>query len=129
MLLHMAVARSGVVRPRPHVARSRRWAAAATLVAVGCVLSACQGASSTPARSATTPTRTAATATPTRAPHSRTAPQFRHRIPGMPPVIGNDVYSQTRAGMLAPQVRHDPTYPYVPYSTAPTVPPTTQPPH
>jgi YVTN family beta-propeller protein len=34
----------------------------------------------------------------------------------MPPVIGNDVYSQDRAGMLAPQVRHDPRLLYVPDS-------------
>jgi DNA-binding beta-propeller fold protein YncE len=34
----------------------------------------------------------------------------------MPPVIGNDVYSQTRAGMLAPQVRSDPRLIYVPDS-------------
>ena len=44
------------------------------------------------------------------------AAPFRHRLPGMPPVIGNDVYSQTRAGMLAPQVRHDPALLYVPDS-------------
>jgi YVTN family beta-propeller protein len=34
----------------------------------------------------------------------------------MPPVVGNDVYSQTRAGMLAPRVRHDPALLYVPDS-------------
>jgi YVTN family beta-propeller protein len=34
----------------------------------------------------------------------------------MPPVIGNSVYSQTAAGMLAPQVRRDPAYLYVPDS-------------
>jgi YVTN family beta-propeller protein len=34
----------------------------------------------------------------------------------MPPVVHNDVYSQTRAGMLAPQVRHDPALLYVPDS-------------
>ena len=39
----------------------------------------------------------------------------------MPPVIGNDVYSQDRAGMLAPQVRHDPAYLYVPDSQGSTV--------
>jgi YVTN family beta-propeller protein len=49
------------------------------------------------------------------------APQFRHRIPGMPPVIGNDIYSQTRAGMLAPQVRQDPHNLYVPDSQGSTV--------
>ena len=44
------------------------------------------------------------------------APPFRHPLPGMPPVVGNDVYSRTRAGMLAPQVRHDPALLYVPDS-------------
>jgi DNA-binding beta-propeller fold protein YncE len=34
----------------------------------------------------------------------------------MPPVLHNDVYSQTRSGMLAPEVRHDPAYLYVPDS-------------
>jgi YVTN family beta-propeller protein len=51
-----------------------------------------------------------------RAGPAHVAPQFRHRIPGMPAVIGNDVYSRTRAGMLAPQVRHDPHLLYVPDS-------------
>jgi DNA-binding beta-propeller fold protein YncE len=46
----------------------------------------------------------------------RTSKPFRHRIPGMPRVIGNDVYSQTKAGMLAGRVRHDPAYLYVPDS-------------
>jgi YVTN family beta-propeller protein len=49
------------------------------------------------------------------------APPFRHPLPGMPPVIGNDVYSQTRAGMLAPQVRRDKHYLYVPDSQGSTV--------
>ncbi len=49
------------------------------------------------------------------------APQFRNRIPGMPPVIDNNVYSQDKAGMLAPQVRHDPQLLYVPDSTGSTV--------
>jgi YVTN family beta-propeller protein len=39
----------------------------------------------------------------------------------MPAVIGNDVYSQDRSGMLAPQVRHDPAYLYVPDSLGSTV--------
>ena len=39
----------------------------------------------------------------------------------MPPVIGNDVYSQDHAGMLAPRVRHDPSYLYVPDSQGSTV--------
>ncbi|MFZ2013032.1 MAG: YncE family protein [Nocardioides sp.] len=44
------------------------------------------------------------------------AAPFRHPLPGMPPVVGNDVYSQTRAGMLAPAVQHDPALLYVPDS-------------
>lgn len=39
----------------------------------------------------------------------------------MPPVIDNDVYSQTRAGMLSSSVRHDPNYLYVPDSQGSTV--------
>jgi DNA-binding beta-propeller fold protein YncE len=39
----------------------------------------------------------------------------------MPPVIGNDVYSQTRAGMLARRVRRDPSLLYVPDSQGSTV--------
>lgn len=42
--------------------------------------------------------------------------QFRDPLPGMPPVIGGDVYSQTRADMLAPAVRDDPALLYVPDS-------------
>jgi YVTN family beta-propeller protein len=49
------------------------------------------------------------------------APPFRNPLPGMPPVIGNDIYSQTRAGMLSPRVRHDPHYLYVPDSNGSTV--------
>jgi DNA-binding beta-propeller fold protein YncE len=32
----------------------------------------------------------------------------------MPPVLGNDVYAATRAGMVLPALRHDPAYLYVP---------------
>jgi YVTN family beta-propeller protein len=49
------------------------------------------------------------------------APPFRNPLPGMPPVIDNDIYSRTRAGMLAPQVRQDPRYLYVPDSQGSTV--------
>jgi YVTN family beta-propeller protein len=52
---------------------------------------------------------------------SHVAPPFRHPLPGMPPVIDNDIYSQDRAGMLAPQVRHDPHLLYVPDSNGSTV--------
>jgi DNA-binding beta-propeller fold protein YncE len=34
----------------------------------------------------------------------------------MPPVVDNDIYARTRAGMLSRRVRHDPAYLYVPDS-------------
>ena len=49
------------------------------------------------------------------------APPFRHPLPGMPPVLHNDVYAATRAGMLSAKVAHDPAYVYVPDSTGSTV--------
>ena len=49
------------------------------------------------------------------------ASPFRDPLPGMPPVIDNDVYSQTRAGMLSPAVAHARAYLYVPDSTGTTV--------
>jgi DNA-binding beta-propeller fold protein YncE len=42
---------------------------------------------------------------------------FRDPLPGMPPVIGLNVYGATRAGMLSPKVAHDPALLYVPDST------------
>jgi len=90
---------------------------AATLTSA-LVLGACGGgSSSTPAGGSSAPV-------PTTAPdshHAYVAPPFRHRLPGMPPVIGNDVYSQDRAGMLAARVRRDPSYLYVPDSQGSTV--------
>jgi YVTN family beta-propeller protein len=96
----------------------RRVRVTATLATVLLVTACGGGSSSTPAA------RAIRSATPTAAPaphHPYVAPPFRHRIPGMPPVIGNDVYSQDRAGMLAPRVRHDPSYLYVPDSQGSTV--------
>jgi DNA-binding beta-propeller fold protein YncE len=46
---------------------------------------------------------------------------FRHPLPGMPPVVGNNIYSQDRAGMLSRSVSHDPAYVYVPDSRGPNV--------
>jgi DNA-binding beta-propeller fold protein YncE len=89
-------------------------AATASLLLIGCG----GGSSSSPSgghKLSTTPD----TSSPLKRPY--VAPQFRHRIPGMPPVIDNDVYSQTRAGMLAPQVRRDPQLLYVPDSQGSTV--------
>jgi YVTN family beta-propeller protein len=48
--------------------------------------------------------------------HTYVAPPFRNPLPGMAPVVANDVYSQTHAGMLAPLIRQDPRYLYVPDS-------------
>ncbi len=94
----------------------RRVRVAASLTAILC-LGACGGGSpSTPRASGD---RSAPAAHPSH--HAYVAPPFRHPLPGMPPVIGNDVYSQDRAGMLAPRVRHDPSYLYVPDSQGSTV--------
>ena len=49
------------------------------------------------------------------------APPFRHPLRGMPPVIHNDVYAATRAGMLSPKTAGDPHYVYVPDSKGSTV--------
>jgi DNA-binding beta-propeller fold protein YncE len=43
--------------------------------------------------------------------------QFRHPLPGMPPVLHHDVYAAAGAGDLAPRVRHDPALVYVPDSS------------
>jgi DNA-binding beta-propeller fold protein YncE len=65
----------------------------------------------------------AATATPAArpAPAAPVAAAFRDPLPGMPPVVGGDVYSQTRAGMLSPAVRGARSLLYVPDSTGSTV--------
>jgi YVTN family beta-propeller protein len=83
------------------------------------VLAGCGGGSSSSPSGAHQPSTTPGVSSPPKKPY--VAPQFRHRIPGMPPVIDNDVYSQTRAGMLAPQVRQDPRLLYVPDSQGSTV--------
>ena len=51
-------------------------------------------------------------------PHARhrVAPQFRHPLPGMPPVVDGDVYAAARAGDVASKVAKDPAYLYVPNS-------------
>jgi DNA-binding beta-propeller fold protein YncE len=89
----------------------------AVLVFACLLLAACSGggSSSPDAGSAgSSPAAATSSATPTQKPY--VAPPFRHPIPGMPPVIGNDVYSQTRAGMLSSAVKGDPSYLYVPDS-------------
>ena len=89
----------------------RRVRVAASLTAI-LGLGACGGGSPSTPRAGGD--RSAPAAHPSH--HAYVAPPFRHPLPGMPPVIGNDVYSQDRAGMLAPRVRHDPSYLYVPDS-------------
>jgi YVTN family beta-propeller protein len=89
------------------------------VLAAALALGACGGGSSSTPSAARTSSTTPGTAATSHRPY--VAPQFRHRIPGMPPVIDNDVYSQDRAGMLAPRVRHDPSYLYVPDSHGSTV--------
>ena len=52
------------------------------------------------------------------APAVRHVPRrFRHLLPGMPPVIGNNVYAGAGVGDLARQVRHQPHLVYVPDSS------------
>jgi len=91
-----------------------RGAVLALALATLAVAGACSGSGSSDRGARPTGPSRAAVAAPARKPY--VAPPFRHPIPGMPPVVHNDVYSQTRAGMLAPQVRHDPALLYVPDS-------------
>jgi DNA-binding beta-propeller fold protein YncE len=89
------------------------WRSLTLALAVLGSVSAC-GGNSHP--SAAPPSRTTPPASGSPVSKPYVAPPFRHRIPGMPPVIDNDVYSQTRAGMVAPRVRRDPALLYVPDS-------------
>ena len=99
-----------------------------------CVLavSGCTGAS--PASSATAPAGGPATvASPVPSPatgSTQPAPsgtpavlpaQFRNLLPGMPPIVGQDVYGATRAGMLSSKVAHDPALLFVPDSKGSSV--------
>jgi DNA-binding beta-propeller fold protein YncE len=52
--------------------------------------------------------------------HASVALPFRHPLPNMPPVIGNNIYAATGAGMLDAKVAGDPAYLYVPDSTGTT---------
>jgi len=47
---------------------------------------------------------------------SRVPRRFRHPLPGMPPVIGRNVYARTGPGDLARGIRHEPSLVYVPDS-------------
>lgn len=91
---------------------------AITSLAVLLGVAGCGGGGSTPAAHRPSASTATGALLPSRAPSKGPVPwPFRHPLPGMPRVIGDDVYSQTRAGMLAPQVRHDPALLYVPDSS------------
>ena len=66
-----------------------------------------------------TPVPTARTSSPARA--APVPKRFRNPLPGMPPVVGWDVYARARAGMVSPRVAADPAYLYVPDSTGTSV--------
>ncbi len=68
---------------------------------------------STPAQSPAPPASQSSTA-------RKVAPPFRHPLPGMPPVLHNDVYAATGADSVAARVAHDPAYLYVPDSQGST---------
>jgi DNA-binding beta-propeller fold protein YncE len=89
------------------------------LLAAAAVLAACGGGagSSSPAAQHGGSAAGSQTAGAGQQQQLRVTWPFRHPLPGMPPVIGNDVYSQTRAGMLSPKVKHDPSLLYVPDSS------------
>ncbi len=96
--------------------RFARAAAVATCVLVGLV-SGCTQSPTRPAADSKAPTSTPA-------PKAAAPPvpwQFRNPLPGMPPVVDGDVYSQARAGMVRPDVARDPAYLYVPDSKGTTV--------
>jgi DNA-binding beta-propeller fold protein YncE len=106
-------------RPAPG-ARRGRCARAAVAVLLVVAASACSSDTSPAAPSPSTPGPSGGPATsPTDAtPAARHVPRrFRHLLPGMPAVIGNDVYAGAGAGDLAPQVRHQPRLVYVPDSS------------
>ncbi len=84
-----------------------------------------RSANSAPAGAATTSSGPGSSASTTTSPGSGsatpTAPQFRRPLPGMPPVLNNNVYAATGAGMLSPRIAKDPAYVYVPDSNGSTV--------
>lgn len=87
----------------------------AGLTAIGCSSPPAQRAVSASGTRAT-PSPSPTESPPTVAKVNPVAPQFRHRLPGMPRVIHNDVYAAARAGMVSAAIKHDPAYLYVPDS-------------
>jgi DNA-binding beta-propeller fold protein YncE len=103
---------------------SLRFRSACLFVVLACLLVAC-GYSSSPAQGpgkpAATTSRSSAGTTP---PFPTVAPvpwQFRDPLPGMPPVVGGDIYSQTRRGMLSPVLANQRPLLFVPDSRGSSV--------
>ncbi len=107
----------------------RSWRAPALLLALVSsgvlAVSGCTGASPPPPPAAVTsrsPSATNSTTPPSPSgPASAPPIQFSHLLPGMPPIVGQDVYGATRAGMLSSRVAHDPALLYVPDSAGTSV--------
>lgn len=93
------------------------------LVAALLLASACSQATKTPVADPISPTPTPApTATTQTTAAAPAVPwQFQNPLPGMPPVIGGNVYSQDAAGMMRADVAGEPAMLYVPNSTGTTV--------
>jgi DNA-binding beta-propeller fold protein YncE len=87
---------------------------ALAILAAGCTSTTSAGSATAP-RSATPTTSASPRTSSTRA--EFVPKQFRNPLPGMPPVLDEDVYAAARAGNLAPRVRHDPALVYVPDSS------------
>ncbi|MDQ6641689.1 MAG: YncE family protein [Actinomycetota bacterium] len=105
---------------------SRRMLIAAGAVSLALVLGGCALSGQAPpaAHQTSVPSVSAVKGSPSRSPSPRVAPlpkRFRNPLPGMPPVVGGDIYSRTRAGMISPRLAGDPSYLYVPDSTGSTV--------
>jgi DNA-binding beta-propeller fold protein YncE len=101
----------------------RRSASRATvalaMVAIG-MCGGCGGGAPTasPRASSSTPQPTSSTSSVGRAAPTqrRLPPQFRHRIPGMPPPLPGGVYAAAGADMIQRSLRHQPHVIYVPDS-------------
>jgi DNA-binding beta-propeller fold protein YncE len=102
---------------------------AAALAALLITLAACwshpghqvgRSGQSTPADGGASPTGPSSGPSHAPPPDKRAPAPFRHLLPGMPPVIDDNVYAATRAGMLSTRVAKDPAYLYVPDSTGTT---------
>ena len=94
----------------------RRWHAVLVVTAAAVLLGGCSSAARTSGHSAGSAPPSTTGTEPATSPAVSTPWQFRDPLPGMPPVIGGDIYSQTRRGMLSPRVAHERQLLYVPDS-------------